>query len=101
MHRVIERFDPKTVSHRKQTPVSIVPYHKREFTAQVFHTMRSQILVQVQRYLAIRSRPKPVTAPFQLSTLPLKIVELAVYNDAHASVFVGDRLIPGSQIDNA
>ena len=44
---------------------------------------------------------KTVPALLELASLTFEIVELTVYNDVDAPVFVGNRLIAGGEIDNA
>src|SRR5215472_5295141 len=50
---------------------------------------------------AVRTCPQPVSSFLELLLDRLITVEFAVHNNAKASIFVGDGLISGRQIDNA
>src|ERR1035438_743602 len=63
--------------------------------------LRPEVLIQVERDLAIRPRSEPVPSTFQLLLNCLKPVELPVHNNPRPLIFAGNRLVPGREIDNA
>ena len=100
-HRVVERLDPEPVAGGKQHAVALVPDRERELAAQVVQALRAEVLVQVQRDLAVRSSPEAMPLGLQAAADRLEVVELAVDDDVERLVFVGDRLIAGGQVDDA
>src|SRR5205823_322119 len=98
---VIKRFDAETIARREQHLVSLIPQREREFAPQMLQAMRPQILIQVQRDLAIRTRPKPMAALFQFAPLPLEIIEFAINDDAIPFVFARDGLMTPVKINDA
>src|SRR5262249_43343382 len=101
MDRVVEWFDPETVTGGEQGLVRLIPEHERELAAQLLHAMRAKFLVQVQCDLTVRTRPEQMSALLQLSSLALKVIELAVDNDMKPIVLVRDRLITGRKVNDA
>ena len=67
----------------------------------MMEALRAEILVQMQRDLAVRTRAQPVTTRFELALDALVVVELAVDDDVQPLVLVGDRLVAGRQVDDA
>src|SRR5262245_40098546 len=65
------------------------------------HAVQAQVLVEMQRDLAVRAcaQVMPVTLQFLLDRLVT--VELAVDDDLRLFVFTGDWLITGRQVDDA
>src|SRR6516165_9180863 len=62
--------------------------------------MHAEVLIEVQCDLAVRPCAELMTALFQFTALPLKVVELAVDDNANAFVLVCDGLFAGRQVDN-
>src|SRR5512146_2633767 len=50
---VEERLDAEAVPRGEQTLVASVPDHEREFPPQLVHAFRPQVLVQMERDLAV------------------------------------------------
>jgi hypothetical protein len=100
-NRVVEGFNPESIAHGQQQLVRFVPEHKGEFPAQVSDAMRAELFVEVQGDLAIRARAEAVTALFQLTTLALDVIKLAVHDAADALILVRDGLVAGRQVDDA
>jgi hypothetical protein len=98
---VVERLDPETVTGREQGLVRLIPEHERKLTAQPLHAMRAKFLVQVQRDLTVRARLEQISALLQLTSLALKVIELAVENDMKLFVLVRDRMIAGRKVNDA
>src|SRR5215831_321826 len=101
MNGVVERFNPETVAGGKQGLVRLVPEYEGELAPQLLHAMRSKFLVQVQRDLTVRSRLEQMSALFQLTSLALKVIELAVDNYVELVVLVRDWLIAGRKVNDA
>src|SRR5262249_30869148 len=80
---------------------TFVPQHEGIFAAQAMHELGAEVLVEMQRDLAVGARAKAVAALLQFALDAFIIVELAIDDDPGALVFVGDGLIAGHQIDDA
>ena len=92
---------PKRSRAAKSNWLRLVPEREGELATQLFQTAGPQVLVQVQRDLAVGRGPEPVALLLQLALDPLEVVELAVDDDMHAPVLVRDWLVAGRQIDDA
>ena len=101
VHRVEQRLDAEPIARGEHPAVVIVPQHERELSAQLVQALRAEVLVQVQRDLAVRSRAQPVSRLLEPALRRLEIVELAVDDDPRALVLARDRLIAGRQVDDA
>ena len=101
MPRVEQRLDAEPVAGREEPLLRLVPQHERVLAAQLVQAVRTDVLVQVERDLAVRAGPQPVSRAFELALDPLEVVELAVHDDLPPPVLVRDRLIAGHQVDDA
>ena len=101
MTGVEERLDAETVAGREQRRGGLVPKHERELAAQMVQALHAEVLIEVQRDLAVGPRTQPVAAALELPLNRLETVELAVHDDARLLVLAGDRLIPGREVDDA
>jgi len=81
--------------------MGLVPKDERELAAQVRQAIDAEVLVEMQRDLAVRARPEPVSGVLQLTADPFEVVELAVDDDPRRFVLVGDRLVAGGEVDDA
>ena len=98
---VVERFNSETVARGEKSLVRLVPKHERELAAELLQAMRAEFLVQVQRNLTVRARPEQMSAPLQLASLALEVIEFAIDNDMKPFVLVRDRLIAGRKVNDA
>src|SRR5229473_4715052 len=62
--------------------------------------LRSEILVKMQRDLAVRAGTEAVSRLFEFAPDRLKAVELAVDDDPRAVIFAGDRLVARRQVND-
>ena len=67
----------------------------------MLHALHAEILVQVQRDLAVRTSTESMAALLQIAPLPFEVIKLTVDDDMNAFVLVRDRLIPGCEVNNA
>ncbi len=98
---VVERLDAKAITGGKELSRPFVPNGKRELTAQRMHRLGTEILVEVQRDLAVGPRAEDVTALLQPGSDLLEVVELAVGDETQRVILGGNRLIAGREIDDA
>jgi len=96
-----EGLDAEPVAGSEEPLLRLIPKHERVFAAQLMEALGSQILVQVERDLAVGAGPKLVARAFQLAAYPLEVVELAVHDDVAPPVLARDRLIARHQVDDA
>ena len=61
----------------------------------------SDVLVKMQRDLAVGVRAKPVAARFEFTTDALEVVELSVDDEVKPPVLAGDGLVAARQINDA
>lgn len=94
-----ERLQPEAVTGREEPPFLFVPDNEGELPAEPLQASGTQLLVEVERDLAVRVRAEAV-APLLESRADLREpVELAVYDDPQASVLARDRLKPLGIVD--
>ena len=98
---VVKRLFPEAVAGAKQPARLRVPQREREHAAEPLDAGRPILLVGVQDGLCVAMRRVPVPGPFQLRPQIRMIENLAVIDDLQPAVFVGHRLLPGRQIDDA
>src|SRR5580704_12212572 len=101
MTGVEQGFDAIAVTHGDQFPRALVPQHKSILAAQVMHALGTEILEQMQGNLAVGAGAQMVAAALQISLDSFIIIKLAVRDDPHGLVFVGDWLVARVQIDDA
>ena len=101
MEGIEQRLDAKAVASREQSTVICIPEDEGEFTTQLMETLRSEVLVEVKRDLAIRAGAQAMSRPFQAPLRGLIAVELAVDDDLTAAIFTRDGLRAGGEIDDA
>lgn len=101
MEGVEQRLDAETIAGSKDRAVLFIPNDEGKFAAQTMETLRSEILVKVERDFAIRARPQPVTGLLELPLDRLVTVELAVRNDVTAAILARDGLFAGRKVDDA
>src|SRR5215469_18246243 len=63
--------------------------------------LRTEIFVEVQRYLAVRTGAQAMARAFELSSNSFVAVELAIDDDPGAFVLACDWLIAGFKVDDA
>ena len=98
---VIERLDPDPVSGQEQLSSAVVPEREGEHATQIVDTPRPVFLVQVHDRLGVARRPEPVTAGLEVGPQLGEVVDLAVEDQPHRAVLVGDRLVAGGEVDDA
>ena len=96
-----QRLDAEPVAGGEEPLLRLVPEHEGVLAAQLVEAVRAQVLVEVERDLAVGAGAEPVSRPFQLALDPLEVVELAVHDDVAPPVLARDRLVARHQIDDA
>ena len=87
-----KRLEPEAVARGEEPPGLLVPDDEGELAAQLLQTVRAQLLIKVQRDLAVGTGAEAVPSSFQFRANPGEVVELAVDDDPQPPVLAGDRL---------
>src|SRR5215472_10444597 len=98
---VKQGLDPESVTSSKQRAMVVVPDNEGEFSTQLMQALRSEILVEVERYLAVRACAQPMPGSLELALDRLVAVELAVGDDLTAAVLTRNRLSAGREVNDA
>src|SRR5438445_8947575 len=98
---VIQRFDAESIARKEKLSSLRVPDCKCEHSAQLLHEIGTEILIEVNDHFGVRARGEFVAAVDQLLPKRLEVVNLAVEDDPHGSVFIRNGLMTGMQIDDA
>ena len=101
VHGVEERLDAESVTRREESLILLIPQRESELAAQLMQAVRSEILVQMERDLAVGAGAQAVAARLELTLDSLIVVELPVHDDMSSLILAGDRLITGTKIDDA
>ena len=91
---------PKSVARREHHSATRVPQDDCELATQLVQALDAIILEQVERDLAVGSRPQPVAPGLELALNRLVAVEFPVDDNSRLLVFARDRLIAGREIDD-
>src|SRR5687767_3857908 len=76
-----QRFNSETIARGKQSTAFFIPQHKGELASQPVQALHAQVLIKMQRNLAIRVCAQSVTGGLELALDRLVIIELAVDHD--------------------
>ena len=96
----MERLDAGPIAHQEQLPLRHVPDREGEDSAQPQHAVVTPLFIGTYDDLSVTVRSETPSALLQLTTQFPEVVNLAVEDDPHAAVVVGQRLIATLQIDD-
>ncbi len=99
--RVVERLDADSIARQEQPLPRRVPYRKREHAAKALDARIAPFLVSVDDDLGVGMRPEAMPAALELGPQRREVVDLAVEDDQHRAVLVGERLLTSGDIDDA
>ena len=91
---VEEGLQPEPVARREEDTALFIPNNHCKLAAQLRQTRGAQVLVQVERDLAVRAGAEAVALRLERRPDAFVVVELAVDDDVEAPVLAGDRLVP-------
>ena len=97
---IVERLDPQAVTRQEQRASRMVPNGKGEHSPQSFDARLAVLLVQVHEHFRVRRRREPVPLRQELGGQLPVVVDLAVEDHPDGSVLVGQRLVPGLEVDD-
>src|SRR6516164_6185303 len=98
---VVEGLDAQPVAGGKEPAPSCIPEREGKHSAQPLHTMTSVFLIEVDDGFRVAPRAIAVSAGLQVWPQLFVIINLAVVNQPHVSIFVRERLVAGLEIDDA
>jgi len=99
-HAVVERFLAEPVARQEQRLAPRIPQREGEHPVEAVETAFTPRLPGMDDDLGVRARPERVAERRQFRHERLKIVNLAVEDDAHRAVLVELRLVAGDEIDD-
>src|SRR5262249_52503942 len=97
---VIQRLLPEPVARKHELALPLVPERERKHPVQALDACLSVLLVKVDDHFRIRAGRESVAAGFEISSKLPEVVDLAVEDELHRSIFVRDRLITRLEIDD-
>ena len=100
MLRVEERLHAETVAPGDHALIAFVPDDERVLAPKMMQALGAEVLVEMQRDLAVGFRAEPMAARLELGADALEVVELAVHHDVDRPIFVRDRLVAGGEVDD-
>ena len=95
-----ERLLAQAVATQHKSPVPRVPDGDGEHPVEMREALETHVLVQVDDRLAVAVRAKHVSGSLQPTAERAEVVDLAVEDDPHGAVFVGQRLTRELQVDD-
>ena len=98
---IIEGFNSKAVSRRKQGLAAAIPYRKGEHPAQIFHAVAAVLFIQVDNRFRVASRAIAVATGFQFGAQLHMVIDFTVEDDPKALVLIRNRLMASLYIDDA
>ena len=101
VHRVEQRLDAEPVAAGEQRAMRLVPQHEGELPPQAMETVGAEVLIEMERDLAIGSGAQSMALLLQLPLNGFEPIELPIHDDMLSAVFAGDRLVPGGEVDDA
>ena len=98
---VVERLFADPVAAQEEPLAGRVPDREREHAVELLRQRdRVQVLREMGDHLGVAVAGEPVPGAQQLVAQLQEVVDLAVENDAHGAVLVGDRWVAGLYINN-
>src|SRR6185436_20827580 len=98
---VEERLHAKAIPREKQPPRLLIPDGECEHASESIDEAHAPLLVSVHDDFGIRVGAESVTERGELRAYLGKVVDLAVEDDLHGAVFVGEGLIARRKVDDA
>src|ERR1043166_4722877 len=95
---IIKWLDSQPIAREQGRSVARVPNCERKHAIQVVDATGSVILVEMSQALGIPLGRQAMTAPQELTSQRLKIVELAIDDGLDRVIFIGDRLPTASHV---
>ena len=95
-----QRFLAHAVTCQQQALPPNISYGQGEHSPQVIHAVIPVFLVQVDDHLGVALGGEPVAAALQVVAQFAVVVDLAVEDHLHRSVFVGQWLAAGVEVDD-
>ena len=98
---IVERFFTDPITCKKQPLARSIPDRNRKHAVKAAEAIDIPFFISMQDHFGIAACAKDMTPVFKLRAQIQKIVKLAIKNEAAATIFVPDRLVPPGQVDNA
>src|SRR6516162_8600623 len=100
-NRIEQRLDSQPVAGDQQAFAALVPYCERKHSPHLVHARLAVLFVKMDDNLCIGVGVKAVSLTFKRRAQGLEVVNLAVEDDPHATVFVVYRLVAPIDINDA
>src|SRR4029453_5407181 len=99
---IIEGLHTITVSGQHQGPRRVIPDCHCKHTIELWEQLIAPLFPAVDEYLCTRGiSNKVMSAPLQISTEYLVVIDLAVENEVYPSILVVHRLMPPGEVDDS
>ncbi len=98
---VEERLDAEAIASSEERALDAVHRTMANSPRRCERHSHAHFFVEVKNDFAVRAGAQTMSARFEFLLSGLVVVQFAVHNDAKGFIFVGDRLIPGGEIDDA
>ncbi len=100
-HGVVQRLLAEAVAGQQQAALAGIPDGKGEHAPKPLEALHALLFVQVNQRLGIAGGAELMPARHEIGAQFLVAVNLAVEDDPHRTVLIGDRLMAGGEIDDA
>src|SRR5205807_1305187 len=97
---IVEWFFTYPITRKKESLPQSIPDRNRKHAVKAAETIDIPLFISMQDYFRIAARAKEMTPVFQLRAQIEKIVKLAVEDQTTGMIFVPDRLMTPTNIDD-
>src|SRR5262249_57115067 len=98
--RIVEGLLAHPVASCKERLAFGIPDHEGEHPVELSDTILAELLPGVNDHLGVGAGREPMASFAELSGQVAIVVDLAVDDGVHGARLVGDRLLPGGEIDD-
>ena len=98
---VVERLLPEAIASQDEAPPRPVPEREGEHAFEPVEAGRAVVLVGVENDLGVGAAREPVAGRQEGTAQGVGVVDLTVRDQPDAAILVGQRLLPGRQVDDA
>src|SRR5205085_5751551 len=96
----VERLFTETVARYEELAAARIPEREREHSVKMLDHPCAVLFIKMRQNFRVRLAAKRVPARFQFFPKLAVVVNLAVENDAHLTVFIQGRLLARHQIND-
>src|ERR1700722_1704847 len=99
--RVVQRLFSEAIASQQQLAAALVIQRESKHSAELFDTVRAELLIEMNDHFGVAVRSEAMTAFFQFDAQLGKVVDLAIEDNPDSFVFIEYRLMPARQVDDA